>query len=106
MRIAFATHAYAPAIGGAERYAQGLAEAIAAQGHDVHVFTPNATSAEVFYEFGYMNSSTVSEAVNGVHVHRVPISYPPPTADEATCIRPDPCREGALDVGALRRGSS
>jgi glycosyltransferase involved in cell wall biosynthesis len=76
VRIAFATHAYAPAIGGAERYAQGLAEAIAAQGHDVHVFTPNATSAEVFYEFGYMNSSTVSEAVNGVHVHRVPISYP------------------------------
>jgi glycosyltransferase involved in cell wall biosynthesis len=76
VRIAFATHAYAPAIGGAERYAQGLAEAIASDGHDVHVVTPDADSAEVFYEFGHMGPSTASEIYNGVHIHRVPISYP------------------------------
>jgi glycosyltransferase involved in cell wall biosynthesis len=76
VRIAFATHAYAPAIGGAERYAQGLAEAIAADGHDVHVFTPSAATAEVFYEFGHVNKNTASETLNGVHIHRVPISYP------------------------------
>ena len=37
MRIVFATHAYAPAVGGAERYAQGLAVALAGLGHEVHV---------------------------------------------------------------------
>ena len=53
MRIVFVTHAYAPAVGGAERYAQNLAENFVRAGHEVHVLTPNRISAESFYEFGH-----------------------------------------------------
>lgn len=76
MRIVFTTHAYAPAVGGAERYAQGLAEALASAGHDVHVVTPNRGSAEAFYEYGHSTAGERREHVNGVHVHRIELAPP------------------------------
>jgi glycosyltransferase involved in cell wall biosynthesis len=50
---------YAPAIGGAERVVQRMAEGLAARGHEVHVLTGGMRED---IEFG------------GVHVHRLPVS--------------------------------
>ena len=76
MRIVFATHAYAPAIGGAERYAQGLAEAFVHTGHEVYVLTPNRVSAESFYEYGHEPAGPREDNISGVHVHRIPLDPP------------------------------
>ena len=76
MRIVFATHAYAPVVGGAERYAQGLAEALAGLGHEVHVLAPNRVSAEAFYTAGYPRAGATSETVDGVVVHRIRLDPP------------------------------
>jgi glycosyltransferase involved in cell wall biosynthesis len=59
MRLLATVERYAPAIGGAERVVQRVAEGLAARGHEVHVLTGGAP-AEL--ELG------------GVHVHRVPVS--------------------------------
>ena len=53
MRVVFSLHAYAPSIGGAERYAQGLAEGLAELGHEVHVVVANIDDPEAFYELGH-----------------------------------------------------
>jgi glycosyltransferase involved in cell wall biosynthesis len=71
VRIVFVTHAYAPAIGGAERYAQGLAEAMAETGHDVYVLTPNKNSAEAFYEYGHRPLTQSEETISGVQIRRI-----------------------------------
>jgi len=76
MRIAFAVHAYSPAVGGAERYAEGLAEAMASIGHDVHVLAPNRRSAEAFYEYGHAEAGSATEDLNGVTVHRITLDAP------------------------------
>jgi glycosyltransferase involved in cell wall biosynthesis len=73
VRIVFATHAYEPAVGGAERYARGLAEAMAAANHDVHVITQNHASAEAFYEYGHEQIVEKQEYLNGVTIHRLPL---------------------------------
>lgn len=73
MRIVFATHAWAPVIGGAERYARELAEGLAGMGHEVHAIAPNRSSAEAFYEYGHQEAGPSEEHVNGVHVHRIPL---------------------------------
>ncbi|GMQ94583.1 MAG: hypothetical protein BMS9Abin12_2081 [Acidimicrobiia bacterium] len=74
MKIVFATHAYAPAIGGAERYAQGIAEALITMGHEVHVLTPNRSSAEAFYEYGHPEAGPREQRINGVRVHRIALN--------------------------------
>ncbi len=76
MRIVFATHAYTPAVGGTERYTQGLAEAMASAGHDVHVLTPNRDSAEAFYEYGHAEAGEQNEDIEGVSVHRIALEPP------------------------------
>ncbi len=73
MKIVFATHAWAPVIGGAERYARELAEGLAGMGHDVHAIAPNRSSAEAFYEYGHSEAGPREEQVNGVHVRRIPL---------------------------------
>ena len=80
MRIVFATHAYAPAVGGAERYAQGLAMALTGLGHEVHVLAPNRASAEAFYTTGYPRAGAPSETVDGVVVHRIRLDPPLPSS--------------------------
>jgi glycosyltransferase involved in cell wall biosynthesis len=74
VRIAFITHAYAPSVGGAERYAQGLAEALAEAGQDVHVLTPARDSAEAFYEWGHNRTPPGTEELMGVTVHRIDLT--------------------------------
>ncbi len=73
MRIVFATHAWDPVIGGAERYARQLAEGFAGMGHEVHAIVPNRSSAEAFYEYGHQEAGPREEHLNGVHVHRIPL---------------------------------
>lgn len=72
LRIAFTPHAYLPAVGGAERYTQGLAEALAANGHDVHVVVADIDNPEAFYELGHKATSRGNETIGGVSVHRLP----------------------------------
>jgi L-malate glycosyltransferase len=59
LRILATVERYAPAIGGAERVVQRVAEGLAARGHEVHVLTGGPTED---LELG------------GVRVHRVPVS--------------------------------
>ena len=59
MRILATVERYAPAIGGAERVVQRVAEGLAARGHDVHVLTGGAREGL---------------DIGGVHVHRVPVA--------------------------------
>ncbi len=59
MRILATVERYAPAIGGAERVVQRVAEGLATRGHDVHVLTGGAPD---------------ESELGGVHVHRVPVS--------------------------------
>ena len=72
LRIAFTPHAYLPAVGGAERYTQGLAETLAARGHDVHVVVADIDDAEAFYELGHSATNRGTEVVASVAVHRLP----------------------------------
>lgn len=73
MKIAFIPHAYPPAIGGAEVYTHGLAEACAEAGHDVHIITTDRMSAEAFYEYGHARIRTAPSATSPQTptIHRV-----------------------------------
>jgi glycosyltransferase involved in cell wall biosynthesis len=59
LRVLATVERYAPAIGGAERVVQRVAEGLAARGHELHVLTGGA-NGKVEH--------------NGVHVHRVAVS--------------------------------
>ena len=71
MRVAFSPHAYLPSIGGAERYAQGLAEGLAGLGHEVHVVVANVDDPEAFYELGHRGAGPANETIKQVSVHRL-----------------------------------
>lgn len=72
MRVVFAPHAYAPSIGGAQRYTQGLAEGLTDSQHDVHVLVADIVDPEAFYEPGHREVGTREESLNGVTIHRLP----------------------------------
>lgn len=59
MRLVVTVERYAPAIGGAERVAQRVAEGLAARGHDVHVLT---------------GATPGPRQMGGAHIHRLPIA--------------------------------
>lgn len=59
MRVLATVERYAPAIGGAERVVQRVAEGLAARGHEVHVLTGGAPG---------------QTELGGVTVHRLPLS--------------------------------
>ena len=71
MRVVFAPHAYSPSIGGAERYAQGLAEGLAELGHEVHVVVANVDDPEAFYELGHLSVGPAKQTMGEVTVHRL-----------------------------------
>ena len=71
MKVAFSPHAYAPSIGGAERYTQGLAEGLAGLGHEVHVVVADVDDPEAFYELGHRGVGPARETIKGVSVHRL-----------------------------------
>jgi L-malate glycosyltransferase len=58
LRILATVERYAPAIGGAERVVQRVAEGLATRGHELHVLTGGEERVEL----------------GGVHVHRLPLS--------------------------------
>ena len=71
MRLAIVTPRYGDEIlGGAESLARGLAERLATQGHDVHVWT---SCARDYYTWESVYAAG-TESVNGVTVHRFPIT--------------------------------
>jgi glycosyltransferase involved in cell wall biosynthesis len=59
VRLIITVERYAPAIGGAERVAQRVAEGLAARGHDVHVLT---------------GATPGPRQMGGAHIHRLPIA--------------------------------
>jgi glycosyltransferase involved in cell wall biosynthesis len=59
LRVLATVERYAPAIGGAERVVQRVAEGLAGRGHEVHVVTGGPPS---------------EESLGGVHVHRLAVS--------------------------------
>ena len=59
MRVLATVERYAPAIGGAERVVQRVAEGLASRGHEIHVMTGGALE---------------ESKLGGVHVHRLPLS--------------------------------
>lgn len=71
MRVVFSPHAYLPSIGGAERYARGLAEGLAGSGHEVHVVVADVDDPEAFYELGHRGVGRADETIGGVSVHRL-----------------------------------
>jgi glycosyltransferase involved in cell wall biosynthesis len=71
VRVVFAPHAYWPSIGGAERYAQGLAEGLVRLGHEVHVVVADVDDPEAFYELGHLPVGPAEEMIHGVVVHRL-----------------------------------
>lgn len=68
-RILFITHLYFPALGGAERVFQRIAEGLARMGHEVTVLTSDALSTEHYYS-GIQDPPPMTEILNGVHVIR------------------------------------
>jgi glycosyltransferase involved in cell wall biosynthesis len=70
--VVFSSHAYSPSIGGAERYAQGLAEGLAALGHEVYVVVPDVDDPEAFYELGHRGVGAAEATIGGVGVQRLP----------------------------------
>lgn len=71
MRVVFSPHAYSPSIGGAERYAQGLAEGLVGLGYDVHVLVAAVDDPEAFYELHHRTSGPAEETIGGVEIHRI-----------------------------------
>ena len=71
MRVVFSPHAYSPSIGGAERYAQGLAEGLVKLGHEVHVLVADVDDPEAFYELAHRGVGRAEETIGGVDVHRI-----------------------------------
>jgi glycogen(starch) synthase len=69
LKILFITHLYFPAVGGAERVFQRIAEGLAARGHDVTVLTSNALSTEQFFTRS-VNAIPLRENLNGVKIMR------------------------------------
>lgn len=75
MKILFITHLYFPAVGGAERVFQRLAEGLAGSGHDVTVLTSDALSTEQYFT-QTDTSIPLRETLNGVRILRESIRIP------------------------------
>ncbi|MCJ7580633.1 MAG: glycosyltransferase family 4 protein [Candidatus Aminicenantes bacterium] len=68
-RVLFITHLYFPALGGAERVFQKMAEGLAKRGHDVTVLTSDALSTEEYFH-NIQNKLPEDDTLNGVHIIR------------------------------------
>ena len=72
-RILFITHLYYPALGGAERVYQKIAEGLAGRGHDVTVLTSDALSTEQYFH-GVQEPLPQTKIINKVRVIRQSLS--------------------------------
>lgn len=77
MHILHVIQRYWPYVGGSERYFQELSERLAAQGHEVTVFTTTAWDLEYFWrpEMRHVDAGEVVH--NGVRVARFPVRHLP-----------------------------
>lgn len=74
MRILFVVQCYSPAMGGTERFIQGVAEELVRRHKDeVTVFTTNCYSVEGFSELNARHMRVGTEVVAGVTVRRFPV---------------------------------
>ncbi len=75
MRLVYVVQRYGPSIaGGAEQHCREIAERMSARGHDVQVAT---TCAESYVDWANVYPRGLSD-VNGIAVHRFPVSAPRP----------------------------
>lgn len=77
MRILHVVQRYWPALGGAERHYQQFAERLAAEGHDVAVYTTDALDLELFWASGRARVPKRVERLNGVTIRRFPVRHLP-----------------------------
>ena len=75
MKIAFIAPRAFPYRGGQENYVLKLSQEFCRQGHQVSIFTSNAFDLESFWLPGFRTLPVEAEEVNGVQIHRFPISY-------------------------------
>ncbi len=75
MKIAFVVPRAFPYRGGQENYVLRLSQELHRHGHEVVIFTTNALDLESFWLPGFRTLPVGSEEINGVRIHRFPISY-------------------------------
>lgn len=72
MRLAFCIHTYAPVVGGSESLVGELAQRLARRGHEVGVFTSNASSTQAFVDPSLPRLATGECIDRGVSIARLP----------------------------------
>ena len=70
---------YHPFVGGAQTYAQQLAESLVRDGNQVTVFTTNAGEVEAVWDARKRRLAASDECINGVTVRRFPLRHVPPS---------------------------
>jgi len=74
--ILIISHLYWPAVGGAERVFQKIAEGLARKGYKVDVLTSNVTSTELYYKKDAETYPVSHEVKNGVEIIRENVNNP------------------------------
>ena len=77
MRILHLIHRYWPCVGGSEKYFQEISERMAAEGHEVSVYTTDAFDIEHFWLRGRRAVAQPVERRNGVLVRRFRVRHLP-----------------------------
>jgi len=77
MNILLVNAAYSPFVGGAESYAQAMAERLSDDGHKVHVVTSDAAEVEAFWNPRKPRLEAGSFTLGGTVVQRVPLAHLP-----------------------------
>lgn len=101
MNILLVNPAYAPFIGGAESYAQAVAERLHRDGHNVRVVTSDAAEVETFWNPRKPRVSADRSIINGVAVQRVRLGHIPASPLSFYILR-----RTATTVGLLRGTAS
>ena len=70
MRCLHVIHRYWPARGGSEKFLMEMSKRLAADGHEVTVFTTDAIDIQHYWLPGKEKSDTPHEVIDGVDVHR------------------------------------
>jgi len=75
MHAVFVLPRFYPYKGGYENSTLAIAKCLVARGHRVSVFTTNADDLESLWVPGYKTFPSGSEPVDGISLHRLPVSY-------------------------------
>ena len=77
MRIVHIIHRYWPSVGGSEKYFQEVSQRLAAEGHEVCVYTTDAFDIEHFWLRGRRTVAEHAEWYNGVEIRRCRVYHLP-----------------------------